>query len=334
MTGTGLMKFTGCVALATTSFLGSTTSAVAANVDGCGLEPDGASLDNNGGVCELTFDTAGSFTWTLPAGIAGLHGILVGGGSGANYNSPDTGYAGAGGSVEYVDLTDTAPTDVLSIEVGAGGNTDGTFVLTISERIAEFPGTTAGGATTVAVNSDLPYSAAGGTLNGWWAFCSPGFRDGFYWGEGPGATVVLSPPQGMPCNGGGAGIVPDTDPSAPSAFDGFTTELGHGGGVLVDTSRALGMGDGANVYLNSIADSDSADPDGADGGVIFRYSASAANNDAESSGSDGSGTGTTGSLADTGIGVPVAALTLAAVGVIAAGVAATTVSRRQTLRRE
>jgi hypothetical protein len=306
-------QFTGFVALAATSFLGSATAATAANVTGCGLEPDGGNLENISGVCELTFDNDGSYSWTLPAGIAGLHAIIVGGGGGAEFTAPDNGYSGAGGGVYFVDLTGSAPGDTISGNVGGGGTSDDTTP-------------TWGGNTTLSVNGGSNYIGSGGGAGSMmiWGFCFGGV-DG-YWGENLGAGTAGDPNPGGACTGGGPGKIPDTDGSAPAIFDGYTTELGRGGSVLTDSTPAQTAGRGANILLNSVSDIASVEATGADGLAVFRYTASDANNVADSSG------GSSGSLANTGNEIPVAAVTLASIGLIAAGLGATMFARRRSDR--
>jgi hypothetical protein len=312
------LKISGFTALVSTSMLGSSTVANAANVDGCGLEPDGGTLVNNAGVCELTFDSAGGHAWILPAGIAGLHGVLVGAGGGAAYVQPNTGYSGAGGDVEFVDLTGYLPDDTAEMIVGAGGES-GTPIA----NDGQLTSLTMNGGSTLSVDG-----GDAGDTSGWgWGFC-----DGGYFGENIGAGVADPAPSGGACVGGGPGIVPDTDSDAPAIFDGFTTELGRGGGVFIDTSRSPQIGEGANVFYDSGDDATTADASGADGVVIFRYTAADANNASDSSSGSGSGsrTGSTDSLASTGNDVPVAAAALASVAIIAAGVVAFAFGRRRS----
>jgi len=314
------LKIGGFTAIFSTSLLGSATAAHAANVDGCGLEPDGGTLVNNAGVCELTFDSAGTYTWTLPAGITGLYGVLVGGGGGAQFESPDTGYAGAGGSVEYTDLTSGAADDTVAVIVGGGGGT--------GSSPAD------GDDTSVALDSGSPDVASGGAAGGFfvWGYCVSSFRSSWYWGENIGAGTAGAPPEGVACIGGASGITPDSDGSAPSAFDGFVSELGHGGGVYLNTAHAQGLGDGANVFHDSVGDSVSADEAGADGAVIFRYTAADANNVAGSGSGSGSGSRSesSNSLAFTGNDLPVAAIALTSVAVIAGGIGAVAFGRRRS----
>lgn len=312
------LRISGFTALVSTSMLGSVTAANAANVDGCGLEPDGGTLERNAGICELTFDSAGSHAWILPAGIAGLHVVLVGAGGGAAYVQPNTGYSGAGGDVEFVDLTAFLPNGTAEVMVGEGGESG-----TPNGYDGQLTYLRMNGGSTINVDGGI----AGDTSSWGWGFC-----DGGYFGENIGAGVADPAPSGGACVGGGPGIVPDTDSDAPAIFDGFTTELGRGGGVFFDTARSPQIGEGANVFYDSGDDATTADASGADGVVIFRYTASDANNASDSGSGSGSGsrTSSTNTLASTGNDVPVAAAALTSVAVIAAGVGAFAFGRRRS----
>lgn len=69
------------------------------------------------GVCQYTFDEAGSHTFTAPESVGKISAILVGGGGGADVNGA-LAYAGGGGEVIYVDDI-TGETEII---VGAGGS--------------------------------------------------------------------------------------------------------------------------------------------------------------------------------------------------------------------
>ncbi len=311
------LTFAGFTTLVSTSMFGSVTAANAANVDGCGLEPDGGNLENISSVCELTFNSPGSYSWTLPAGIAGLHAIVVGGGGGA-WGGSTVGYAGDGGGVDYVDLTSAVANDTITGNVGEGGST----------AVEEGQTPTDGDNTTLSVNGGSNYVGSGGSMAAFTlGFCSAGISG--LWGEGEGAAGVGVVNNGGSCTGGGPGIVPENDSDAPTIFDGFTTELGRGGGVFTDTTPAQTPGRGGSVFVFSGDSTVSVEPTGADGIVVFRYTASDANNAADSSGGSN---GSSGSLANTGNGVPVTAVTLASIGLIAAGLGATIFARRRNTR--
>jgi len=298
------LKIGGFTTLVSTGLLGSIAGASAATVDGCGTKPAGGTLTNMSGVCELTFKSAGSFTWTLPAGIAGLHSVLVGAGGGAAISFPNEGYGGAGGSVAYADLTSSVAGDELTVEVGSGGasalDDDGSD----------------GEPSAILINGGGGPNASGG--DGAIIYAMPwGFCDGGYFGENLGAGTSTTGQEGGPCVGGGPGIIPDSHSDAPEIFDGFTTELGHGGGVYIDATHTGRFGEGANVFFETFENVDplddeiSAENQGADGAVIFRYTANQ-------------------SLAATGNDVPVTTAALVSVAIIAAGVAGATYGRRRS----
>ncbi len=314
------LKISGVTALVSTSILGSVTAASAGNVGGCGLEPDGGTLENNAGICELVFDSAGTFTWSLPAGIADLYGVIVGGGGGAFYSQPSNGYAGEGGDVEFVDFTSWAADDTFTVAPGVGGDT------------ASAGNGRHGGFSSVTINGSGPaaFGGDGAVAFGMvWGYCGVGI-----FGENTGAGTPGDPAAGEACIGGGPGIIPDTAVGAPLIFDGFTSELGHGGGVYVDLIHNPRIGEGANVRYQSGDDATIADPTGADGAVIFRYTAADANNATDSGSGSGSGSGSrsgsTNSLSFTGNDVPVAAIALTSVAIIAAGIGAVAFGRRRS----
>ena len=158
---------------------------------------------------------------------------------------------------------------------------------------------------------------------GFWGYCGPGL-----FGENTGAGAAGDPAAGEACIGGGPGVIPDTAIGAPSIFDGFTAELGHGGGVYVDLIHNPRIGEGANVRYQTGDDATIADTAGADGAVIFRYTAADANN-VSGSGS-GSRSGSTDALAATGNEFPVLVAALASVAIIAAGVGIRPFGRRRS----
>ena len=313
------LKIGGFAALVLTSVLGSSTTANAANVGGCGFEPAGGTLHRTAGICELTFYSVGVYSWTLPAGIADLYGIAVGGGGGADYSQPNHGYAGAGGSVEYVNLTSSAAGDDLSVEVGAGGHRD----LGDADYFGQGYSSAIIGSSLEIVSGGLP----GILMTPAWGNC-----DGGDFGENIGAGDAGVAPEGGACVGGGPGIVPDTDPHAPAIFAGFTTELGHGGGVYLDRTHTPRIGEGANVRYQTGDDATIADATGADGAVIFRYTASDANNVSGGGAGSGSssGSGSKESLAYTGNQIPIAASALASLAIISAGIGAIASTRRRS----
>ena len=302
------MKIGGFAALLTTGLLGSVTSATAANVDGCGPRPDGGTLRINEGVCELDF-AVGARSWNLPAGITGLHALILGAGGGATSsgNGTDSGYAGAGGDVEYMDLTTSVAGDTITVVVGDGGG----------RGYQSAAGD--GGDSSVSVNGGTPVVAEGGIAGDssvWgWGFCGSG-----NFGENVGAGVADPVPTPDPywttCVGGGPGIVADSDPDAPAIFDGFTYEVGHGGGVYRDTPHTQRVGDGGSVFVDTNETADTSDDNinpssGVWGTVIFRYNASEP-------------------LAATGGGLPTAFAALASVAIIAAGIGFRPFNRRRS----
>ena len=236
----------------------------------CGAVPAGATLTILGGTtCQIDFAAAGSYTWTLPTGVAGLQALLVGGGSGA-LGDTNLGYAGDGGSVLYVDYSAAPAGTSATIVVGAGGASSNTSP-------------TGGAASTVTVSAVT--STATGGASGPSSFCEPEGSTIFA-GNGDGAGGTIST-FGDPCETTYApGINPSVDANdsfsnpRPAVFSTLNADFGLGGRVLItadtlpsDASLA-GTGEGANMHYNGTLDQfDNGNAVGGSGRVVFRFTA-------------------------------------------------------------
>lgn len=237
----------------------------------CGAVPAGATLTIlPGNTCQLDFAAAGSYSWTLPTGVAGLQALLVGGGSGA-LGDTDFGYAGDGGLVLYVDYSAATAGTSATIVVGAGGTSD--------------EDTPTDGADSTVTVSAVTSTATGGV----WAItsaCIPEGSVGVFAGNGDGAGETLTTFTD-PCETTyAAGINPSVDATdsssnpVPAIFASLNTDFGLGGRVLVtgdilptDASLA-GTGNGANMLYNSGLDAFvTGNAVGGSGRVVFRYTA-------------------------------------------------------------
>jgi len=234
-------------------------TATATGVDGCGEEPEGGTLSRDGDICQVVFDNAGSYTYTLPEGISGLHALLVGGGGGAN-DDFGGGYAGDGGFVVFEDLTLLGGGDVVSGVVGAGG---------LSSDSAQ-----AGDTTTLEVNGVERETADGGDAGSVDPRIQCGAGD-FALGSGNGGDNL---PTYVPfsCVGStpGVGVTPSAFPESPVIFSSLSVEYGGGGTLIVDGNLgdpADGTGHGARVATNAGGTTVTTDPRGAHGGVVFRF---------------------------------------------------------------
>ena len=237
----------------------------------CGTVPAGATLTIVGGTtCQLDFAAAGSYNWTLPAGVSGLQALLVGGGSGA-WGDTNIGYGGYGGLVRYVDYSTATAGTSAAIVVGAAG---------VSDEVDPTNGE----------DSEVTISAVTSTATGAvfniTGDCQPEGSLTVIAGNGDGAGEQLSG-FGQPCEGNyAAGINPSVDAAdsfanpVPAIFASLNTDFGLGGRVLVtgdtlptDASLA-GTGGGANMLYNSGVDAFvTGNAVGGSGRVIFRYSA-------------------------------------------------------------
>jgi hypothetical protein len=123
-----------------------------------------------------TYAIAGTYNFTVPAGVTQVFAIIVGGGGGAGYvgGSPPGGGAGGGGGT-YIDTIAVTPGEVLSAVVGAGGAGGSYYVNGSTGGSSSFSGRIANG-------------GQGGSMNG---------------GYGGGAGGAGG---GMGCNGGNGGI--------------------------------------------------------------------------------------------------------------------------------
>ena len=70
------------------------------------------------------YGTAGTYSFTVPAGVTSISAVCVGaggGGGGSEYNASQAGSGGGGGGLAYVNDIATTPGESLTVIVGAGG---------------------------------------------------------------------------------------------------------------------------------------------------------------------------------------------------------------------
>lgn len=254
----------------------------------CGTAPVGGTLVETDGICELTFSSSGSFTFTVPRGAQDLAMLLVGAGGGAWYeegvisSTGATGYAGSGGSVLYQDFAASSANwagKSFELALGEGGLTgDGDSVTNGSPSSATTP------------SSEL-HSADGGdggsVMNG---YCLLNGSGSTYVGNGQGAGGEANTPDGEDCSQTtGPGLNPSIDPqdnygnNVPTNFKNLNIILGPGGTVTDEPSiqqqatmvlMALTntFGSGASVVVDSTtALGVRADTQGASGIALFRW---------------------------------------------------------------
>lgn len=178
----------------------------------CG--PDGTLISGN--ICEQTFTTPGTATFTPNANMGKLEVLLVGGGAtGFDFDTAGTGYGptgGGGGDVKVVDFTGDHST-ALDLNIG-GQNQDST----VSK-----------GATTHTADSGEPGVGAGGTS-----------------GSGKAGSNVPSAPNG----GGGAGASPTSEYNGGAGI--VVSSLVGSGSLFNDDADCFGGGGAVGVHGGTI----------------------------------------------------------------------------------
>lgn len=301
----------GMSAVALTAFSAATPAVAAPD---CGPVPAGATLTVLGGTtCELDFAAAGSYTWTTPTGVQGLHALLVAGGSGAWWDElGSTGYAGNSGELIYADFSSTGGGAPVALVVGDGGASSDAQALVANGQNSS-------------VTASAVTALADGGIAGGGAVCVPEGSLSVDAGNGYGEGAALG---GVSCETDyEVGLTPAIDPAdsdgtaRPAVFADVTTEFGAGGRVFITadtlpTDASLdGLGIGAHVRYDSVPDNvTSANAAGGSGRVILRYTIGAAPAPAPALAATG---------VDTALGLGIAG------GVAALGAALLVASRRQ-----
>ncbi len=254
------------------ALVGSAVPAFAAPVAGCGEAPVGGDLTRIGDVCELDFSAAGTYSWTVPSGLTGLFAVVAGAGGGALADGVSEGYAGAGGNVEYVDLSSQPAGSTAEVVVGAGGVSAETTPASGGDSSVDLGGLTV---------------ADGGDAGAFFAqYCIAAGNFSTYVGNGSGAGGPAGA-NGEDCATTTApGVAPATDvdsdgDAAMPLFASFADELGAGGRAIaspisLDSQPDLdGTGRGADVLYVAPSTVPSFNSEGGDGRVVFRYPAAA-----------------------------------------------------------
>jgi hypothetical protein len=235
----------------------------------CGTSTSSMTISSASGICQAEFSEAGSSTFTVPSVARDLAAILVGAGGGA-YVDADSGYAGSGGEVNYLDLSQSAtPGTVLSLTVGAGGASSAapTFGGDTSVTVASAP-TLAEGGGVGAEDGNFPPSCV---VDGFFGQLGQGF--------GAGGDPVADGHPGYACISPGPGVTPsarDLDSATKSVaeiFSNYSIELGKGGYLAEHTESLVeAPGQGASVQINLLTNIVvTPSPAGSDGLVVFRW---------------------------------------------------------------
>jgi len=216
------------------------------------------------GICEKAYTTAGDYTFAVPASVAKMSAVLVGGGQASavvDFGAGSfTAYSGGGGGVLFVDTVDVS--QPVRITVGAGGATD------YSEG-----GDTSIDADDTSIAADV---AGGGGVIG----SQSGAPQDF-----PGLTLEIGPPVGYGSAGGaggtptdcsgGLGLTASSVAAGSSLFPALLGEpaFGQGGSCsgLLDLDRSeAGAGKGGDVFIDGATPTAEV---GTDGTVILRWAA-------------------------------------------------------------
>ena len=231
----------------------------------CGTSTSSMAITFASGICQAEFSGAGSSTFTVPTIARSLTAILVGAGGGA-YLNVDTGYAGTGGEVNYLDLSGSAAAGTeLDVTVGAGGTS------------SDAP--TGGGDTSVAVDSALTLVEGGSEGPLYDFYCALNGSFSTYLGQAPGAGGDPVKDEDGWCVTTGPGINPSegTEDLAgnpvPEVFADYDVELGKGGYLAEHTETLIqGPGQGGSIRVNLTSlRVILPTPSGSDGLVVFRW---------------------------------------------------------------
>ena len=253
------------------------TPAMAASLADCGTAPSGGTLTLTGDICQLTFSAPGTYSFTTPKAFAGMAALLVGAGGGAetsNAGWQKAGYAGSGGKVTYLDLSESTGDESVSIVVGAAGTSSGAGNPTDGQAstltLASTTSTALGGGKGIWINAPTYCTIVGNTTD--------------YLGVGDGAGGNSTSRAGETCvNAPGVnpslGTADSAGTAAPSLFAGLNQEFGLGG-VLVTLPSALpaltpGAGAGVAVSATGNAEDPVADATAANGfaAIVWQLSA-------------------------------------------------------------
>ena len=249
-----------------------------------------------GGPLFQNFDTPGTYSFTVPAGVSKLSFMAIGGGgAGDNGNSGDGGGGGgAGGAAAYTSNLSVTPGSTLTVVVGAGGEVDtvyatrandgGNSSVTFGSFVMTTPGGQGGGNYSnnpgaISYNPTFVNTPAGVITGG---YAGGGGGGGYDGGGGGGGAGGLG---GVGGNGGGS----ISGRLYTSGFDGAGAGAGGGGAGynLTGGVGSLGGGNGGAGQNNTT---------GGGGGGAYTYSSTILTTD----GSDGNGLTSSGSQGGVG----------------------------------
>jgi len=221
---------------------------------------------------QQAYTTAGTYTFTVPAGVTAVSVVCVGGGQGSNTGQVT---AGAGGSLSYENNISTTPGESLTVIVGAAGvAANGTPQSAGASSNLKRSATTLcqgkGGSNTDSNVGTAYTGGAFGASSGFFGTGAGGGGAGGYSANGgAGGNSSSSPTSGASATGGGGGgggggnLDPDYySPGVGQAFAG-----GGGGGVGILGTGTNGAGGGAGAEGGGGGGGGSGGSNGVGGGI-------------------------------------------------------------------
>ena len=233
---------------------------------------------------QIAYTTAGTYTFTVPAGVTSISVVCVGAGQSSNGSNGER--AGSGGYLAYANSISATPGESLTVVVGAP-STPATNNPGESSTIAR-GGTVllrarGGGSSDTLVGTFVYAGGAGSSFSGWGGGGAGGYADvggaGGAWGD-PNGSDGVERTGGAAGGGGGGGFDGDYfSPGVGQAFGG-----GGGGGVGIVGQGSTGYGGAGGILAGG---------DGGGGGS-GGINGSNASGDAGPGGAFGGGAGGTG----------------------------------------
>ena len=119
------------------------------------------------GVCEVTYETATSYTFSVPSGVSSLTVLVVGAGGGGGGNGGYSAGGGGGGGQVILQNEAVTPGEKINVSVGQGGTGgSGTQSWSVAEKpthLLGLGGTSGGSSHVSAAASSWTVNASGGT---------------------------------------------------------------------------------------------------------------------------------------------------------------------------
>lgn len=190
-------------------------------------------------VNQVAYTTAGTFTWTAPAGVVSVSVLCVGGGGGGGFYSTNSGGGGGGGGLGYKNNITVVPGQTYTVVVGNGTSLN-TTLNTVTAGSSYFINTS-----TVAGNGGQSGTAGQGGTGGTYVGDNGGNGGNGGNNDGGGPNGSGGGGAGGYAGNGGAGAT--TIPSITAATAGSGGGGGGGGRSLYAGSGSGGNGGGVGI---------------------------------------------------------------------------------------